>query len=112
MAWLAFRVARRPADARRTYGFDRLSVLAAFVNGLALFVVAAWIVIEAAAALATPRPVAGGIMLVVAALGLAVNILSFWISRAATAATSTSAPPCCMSRATSSARPAPSSRRW
>ena len=44
MSWLAFRVARRPADARRTYGFDRLSVLAAFVNGLALFVVAAWIV--------------------------------------------------------------------
>ena len=37
MAWLAFRFARRPADARRTYGFDRLSVLAAFVNGLALF---------------------------------------------------------------------------
>jgi cobalt-zinc-cadmium efflux system protein len=29
MAWLAFRVARRPADARRTYGFDRLSLLAA-----------------------------------------------------------------------------------
>ena len=48
MAWLAFRVARRPADARRTYGFDRLSVLAAFVNGLALFAVAAWIVVEAA----------------------------------------------------------------
>ena len=40
MAWLAFRFARRPADAARTYGFDRLSVMAAFVNGLALFVVA------------------------------------------------------------------------
>ena len=79
MSWLAFRVARRPADARRTYGFDRLSVLAAFVNGLALFVVAAWIVIEAAERFAAPRPVAGGIMLVVAALGLAVNILCFWI---------------------------------
>ena len=50
MAWLAFRVARRPADARRTYGFDRLSVLAAFVNGLALFAVTVWIVVEATAA--------------------------------------------------------------
>ncbi len=57
MAWLAFRVARRPADARRTYGFDRLSVLAAFVNGLALFAVAAWIVVEAARA--PRRPAAG-----------------------------------------------------
>ena len=57
MAWLAFRVARRPADAARTYGFDRLSVLAAFVNGLALFVVAAWIVVEAVAP--ARRPAAG-----------------------------------------------------
>ena len=62
MAWLAFRVARRPADAARTYGFDRLSVMAAFVNGLALFVVAAWIVIEAVAPpRAAPHPVDGGI---------------------------------------------------
>ena len=57
IAWLAFRVARRPADARRTYGFDRLSVLAAFVNGLALFAVAVWIVVEAAHRLAAPAPV-------------------------------------------------------
>lgn len=79
MSWLAFRVGRRPADAQRTYGFDRLSVMAAFVNGLALFVVAAWIVIEAFHRFAAPRPVAGGIMLVVATLGLAVNLLAFWV---------------------------------
>jgi cobalt-zinc-cadmium efflux system protein len=79
MAWLAFRVARRPADATRTYGFDRLSVLAAFVNGVALFAVAAWIVVEAAHRIGTPQPVAGGLMLAVAAAGLAVNALAFWI---------------------------------
>jgi cobalt-zinc-cadmium efflux system protein len=79
MAWLAFRVARRPADARRTYGFDRLSVLAAFVNGLALFVVAIWIVFEAFHRLNDPQPVAGGIMLAVATAGLVVNVLCFWI---------------------------------
>ncbi len=77
MAWLAFRVARRPADARRTYGFDRVSVMAAFVNGLALFAVAIWIVIEASRRLATPAPVEGGIMLVVAILGLVVNVVAF-----------------------------------
>ncbi len=79
MAWLAFRVARRPADAARTYGFDRLSVMAAFVNGLALFVVAAWIVVEAIGRLRTPAPIEGGVMMAVAAAGLAVNLLSFWV---------------------------------
>ena len=47
LAWLGFRLARRPADWRRTYGFDRFSVLVAFVNGIALFAIAAWIVLEA-----------------------------------------------------------------
>lgn len=79
MSWLAFRVARRPADAARTYGFDRLSVLAAFVNGLALFVVAAWIVVEAVERLNAPQPITGGIMLAVAGAGLLVNLLCFWI---------------------------------
>jgi cobalt-zinc-cadmium efflux system protein len=79
MAWLAFRVARRPADARRTYGFDRLSVLAAFVNGMTLFAVAGWIVWEAAQRLSDPQPVAGGLMLGIAAAGLGVNIAAFWI---------------------------------
>lgn len=79
MAWMAFRMARRPADARRSYGFGRLSVLAAFVNGLALFVVAVWISIEAVRRLAEPHPVAGGLMLAVAAAGLVVNVAAFWI---------------------------------
>jgi cobalt-zinc-cadmium efflux system protein len=79
MAWLAFRVARRPADRKRTYGFDRLSVMAAFVNGLALFVVAIWIVVEAIGRLRDPHPITGGIMLAVAVAGLLVNILAFWI---------------------------------
>lgn len=79
MAWLAFRLGRRPADARRTYGFDRLSVLAAFVNGLALFVVAIFIVIEAFHRVSDPESIKGGLMLLVATAGLLVNIASFWI---------------------------------
>ncbi len=79
MAWLAFRMARRPADASRTYGFDRLSVLAAFVNGLALFVVAAWIVYEAIGRLRDPHPIEGWVMFAVAVAGLLVNLASFWV---------------------------------
>ncbi len=79
LAWLAFRFARRPADARRTYGFDRLSVLAAFVNGIALFLIAGWIVYEAAHRLSDPQPIAGGLMFGVAVAGLLVNVLAFWV---------------------------------
>jgi cobalt-zinc-cadmium efflux system protein len=81
LAWLGFRLARQPADWRRTYGFDRFSVLVAFVNGIALFAIAAWIVIEAAHRLNAPVQVAGGLMLFVAAAGLIVNIVSFLILR-------------------------------
>ncbi len=81
LAWFGLRLARRPADWKRTYGFDRFSILAAFVNGIALFVIAAWIVVEAARRLLEPSPVLGGIMLWIAAAGLIVNILSFAVLR-------------------------------
>jgi cobalt-zinc-cadmium efflux system protein len=74
LAWYGFRLARRPADWRRTYGYDRFSVLAAFSNGIALFAIAAWIVVEAWHRLAEPTEVMGGIMMWVALSGLVVNI--------------------------------------
>jgi cobalt-zinc-cadmium efflux system protein len=77
LAWVGFRIARRPADTRRTYGFRRFAVLAAFVNGLALFAVAAWIVFEAAMRIATPHAVLAGPMLWIASAGLLVNIVAF-----------------------------------
>jgi cobalt-zinc-cadmium efflux system protein len=81
LAWLGFRLTRRPADWRRTYGFDRFSVLVAFVNGMALFVIAAWIVYEAVQRLREPVTVLGGIMLWVALAGLVVNIVGYLILR-------------------------------
>ena len=79
LAWFAFRLARRPADWRRTYGFDRFSVLAAFVNGISLFAIAIWITVEAWHRLREPSEVLGGMMLWVAIGGLVVNLLSFWV---------------------------------
>ena len=79
LAWFGFRLARRPADWMRTYGFDRFQVLIAFTNGVALFAIAAWIVYEAVERLSTPRPVEGGIMVVVALLGLLVNVAAFML---------------------------------
>ncbi|WP_029009247.1 cation diffusion facilitator family transporter [Azospirillum halopraeferens] len=79
LAWTAFRMGRRPADALRSYGWFRFEVLAAFVNGLALFVIAGWIMVEAAARLMEPSPVLAGPMLAVAVLGLLVNAVALWV---------------------------------
>jgi len=65
---------RRPETPRRTYGYLRLEILAAFVNGAALLVISALIVWEAAARLRAPEPVASGLMLAVALIGLVANI--------------------------------------
>lgn len=77
LAWFGFRMARLPADPKRSYGYARYGVLVAFVNGLALFVIAGWIVVEAVHRINTPTPVLGGVMLWVAIAGLAVNLVSF-----------------------------------
>ncbi|WP_116087368.1 cation diffusion facilitator family transporter [Tropicimonas sp. IMCC34011] len=79
LAWFAFRLARRPADWKRTYGFDRFSVLAAFVNGLTLFAVSGWILFEAVQRMLDPHEVLGGLMLWVAVGGLVVNVLCFLV---------------------------------
>jgi cobalt-zinc-cadmium efflux system protein len=77
LAWMAFRVARRPADRARTYGFDRFPVLAAFVNGVVLLILCGWILVEAAQRLFEPSPVLAGPMLAIAVVGLAVNVGAF-----------------------------------
>ncbi len=79
LAWYGFRLSRRPADWRRTYGYDRFSVLAAFANGIALFAIAAWIAVEAWQRLGSPAEVLGGVMLWVALAGLVVNIVVFYV---------------------------------
>ena len=81
LAWAAFRVGHWPQDARRTYGYHRFQVLAAFVNGLALIAIVGWIAIEAVRRLLAPIEVLGGVMLAIAALGLLVNLAAFAILR-------------------------------
>jgi cobalt-zinc-cadmium efflux system protein len=79
LAWAAFRFGRRPADQRRTFGYLRLEVVAGLINALALFALTAWIVWEAFGRLAAPHPVLAGPMLIVAVLGLVVNIVVFLV---------------------------------
>jgi cobalt-zinc-cadmium efflux system protein len=79
LALLAQLIAKRPPSARHSFGFGRAEALAAFVNGLGMLAVVAWIVIEAIDRFATPQPVQGGIVFVVAAIGLAINLLVAWV---------------------------------
>ena len=79
MAWLAFRLSRRPADWKRTYGFDRFQIIVAFANGLTLFFIAAWIVYEAVRRLLEPEEVLAPVMAIVAAAGLVMNIIAFLV---------------------------------
>lgn len=82
LAILAMRIAKRPADANRSYGYDRAETLAAFVNAIAMIALAIWICIEAAVRLFDPVEVLGGLMMWVAVGGLLVNIASFTLLHA------------------------------
>jgi len=79
MAWAAFQLALRPANARFPYGYERISILVAFVNALTLFVVAGWIIWEACHRFFAPGDILAGPMLWVALAGLIVNLIVFWI---------------------------------
>lgn len=69
-------ISRRPPDARRTFGYKRLEVLAALGNGVALWIATGVILREAYARLEFPMPVAAPAMLAVACLGLVCNTAS------------------------------------
>jgi cobalt-zinc-cadmium efflux system protein len=79
LAWLGFRLGGRPADARRSFGYSRLEVLAGLINALTLFALVAWIAWEAVQRFFNPEEVLAGPMLVVAVLGLVVNLVVFRI---------------------------------
>lgn len=73
VAVVASRIALRPAGSRHTYGFARAEVVAAFLNGLLLLAIVVVIFVEAVRRLQNPQPVSGSGVMLIAALGLAVN---------------------------------------
>ena len=71
-AWIA----QRPPDSNKTYGYLRWEILAALVNGAALFGIAAWVVVEAIQRIQSPQPVRTDLFLAIASAGLLVNLAS------------------------------------
>ncbi|MBA3318181.1 MAG: cation transporter [Gemmatimonadales bacterium] len=76
-------VAQRPRDESKTYGYLRWEILAALVNGAALFGIAAWVVVEAVQRIQDPQPVRTDVFLAVASAGLLVNLASLAVLHSA-----------------------------
>ncbi|HXA96826.1 MAG TPA: cation diffusion facilitator family transporter [Candidatus Dormibacteraeota bacterium] len=79
LSLLAVWFAERPATPAKTYGYYRVEILAALVNGVVLCVMAVAILVTTYERLWQPRPVPGGPILAVAVLGLAVNLAGLWL---------------------------------
>ncbi|MGK2850448.1 MAG: cation diffusion facilitator family transporter, partial [Candidatus Limnocylindrales bacterium] len=81
LALLAITFAARPATDGRTFGFLRLEILAAVLNAVLLFAVAAYVLVEAWRRWSDPPEVASGLMLGIALVGLAANAISLFVLR-------------------------------
>ena len=77
LSWYAMRLSQRGETNRLTYGYHRFQVLAAFVNGLALLALCAWIVFEAVGRLRAPQAILPLPVLGVAVVGFAVNVVAY-----------------------------------
>lgn len=75
VSYSAFRIARKPVDERHTYGYHRVEVFAALINGFSLAIICGGIWWEAVERFITPGQVHGLPMLIIAAIGLIANIL-------------------------------------
>lgn len=81
IALVASIVAARPANDRRTFGYQRAEVFGALVNGIILIALSAWVAVEGVSRLVSPSDVevAGGLMLGVAIVGLIANAVAMWL---------------------------------
>jgi cobalt-zinc-cadmium efflux system protein len=83
LSLFALNLAKRPASQTKTYGYYRAEILAALINGTILVLVSAYIFYEAYHRFVEPPEVRGGLMLIVAAIGLAANVVGISILRSA-----------------------------
>ena len=78
LAWLGMWMARKPPSVKHSYGLMRAEVLVALINGLIMLAVIAFIVFEAVERLHTPQPVQGASVMLIAFIGLVVNLIVAW----------------------------------
>ena len=79
LSYLAIHWSRRPADHRKTFGYHRAEILVALANGVALLIIAGYIFYEAVLRFFQPQEIKTGILLTIAAIGLAGNLFGLFI---------------------------------
>ncbi|MDC9241027.1 cation diffusion facilitator family transporter, partial [Clostridioides difficile] len=79
MAYVASRISQRNSHQSKTYGYRRAAILSSYFNAIFLLVMSALLIWEAIRRFAHPHPVNGGLMLVVAVVGLLANGFSAWL---------------------------------
>ena len=79
ITWLALRLGRTAPTYRRTFGYHKAEMMAAFVNSLFLVVTMVYLIYEALVRLAQPEPVNPGYMIVVGSVALVANGISAWL---------------------------------
>src|SRR6266566_5245020 len=82
LAWFAIEQSKRPADQRRSYGYQRVSILAALLNAVTLIVIVLAIGFEAVRRLTAPEPVQGGAVIATALVAIAINVFVILTLRA------------------------------
>ena len=75
MSFFAMKFAAMPATERKTFGFYRLEILAALLNGVVLVLLSFYIIYQAYGRMLHPQPVEGRLMLVIAIIGLIANVV-------------------------------------
>ena len=79
IALVAARLAARPVSPRNTFGYGRAEVIGAFINGLTMLAIVVWISVEAVTRVFKPLPIAGLPVMLIAIVGLIVNLLVLWV---------------------------------
>jgi cobalt-zinc-cadmium efflux system protein len=80
IAFVARKIARRPADARMTFGYGRIEIVAALINYTTLILVGVYLIYEGAMRMIDPPEVAGWTVVILGAVALAVDSLTAWLT--------------------------------
>lgn len=79
LSWFSYRYSSREADEKRTFGYQRAQILAAFANSLILFILSGFIIFEAVVRMSKPEKVEWSTMILVGFIGIIINIVIFFI---------------------------------
>ena len=79
MSYMANKIAQKPKDAKRTYGYKRAEILSAFINSSVLLAILVVLIVEVFKRIWSPASINGTLMIAVAAVGLAANLVSVYV---------------------------------